>query len=102
MELQELRDNHRIVEREKTIIAAIGDIHTRISDKGQWQESFSEVSRRADVSLICGDLTYTGDEEEAEVLVEDLKACSIPVVAVLGNHDFEKGRQKIIRQFLPD
>jgi len=90
------------MEREKTRIAAIGDIHTRVSDKGHWQELFSEVSKRADILLICGDLTDTGDEEEAEVLVEELKACSIPVVAVLGNHDFEKGRQKIIRQILTD
>ncbi|HEY0057079.1 MAG TPA: metallophosphoesterase, partial [Pedobacter sp.] len=39
-------------------------------------------------------------EQEAQVLAEELKACTIPVVAVLGNHDYEKGRHKLIRQML--
>lgn len=50
--------------------------------------------------VIAGDLTDTGDEMEAEVLVEELKSCTVPVVAVLGNHDFEKGRHKLIRHIL--
>lgn len=79
-------------------IAAVGDIHVRDSDKGKWTDYFREVSKSADVLLICGDLTDTGDEVEAQVLAEELKACTIPVVAVLGNHDFEKGRHKLIRQ----
>jgi Icc-related predicted phosphoesterase len=79
-------------------IAAVGDIHVRDSDKGKWAELFREVSRSADILLICGDLTDTGDEVEAQVLAEELKSCTIPVVAVLGNHDFEKGRHKLIRQ----
>lgn len=44
-----------------------------------------------DVLLICGDLTDTGRPEEAEVLAAELEACHIPVVGVLGNHDFESG-----------
>ena len=50
--------------------------------------------------VIAGDLTDTGDEMEAEVLADELKSCTVPVVAVLGNHDFEKGRHKLIRQIL--
>ncbi|HEX6333665.1 MAG TPA: metallophosphoesterase, partial [Flavisolibacter sp.] len=84
----------------KTRIAAVGDVHVRESDRGKWLEFFKEVSQKADVLVIAGDLTDTGDEGEAEVLAEELKACSIPVVAVLGNHDFEKGRHKLIRQIL--
>lgn len=86
--------------QKKVKIAAVGDIHTRESDKGKWSERFREISQIADVLLLCGDLTDTGDEEEAEVLSGELKACTIPVVAVLGNHDCEKGRQKLIRQVL--
>jgi Icc-related predicted phosphoesterase len=90
------------MEDEKKIqrIAAVGDIHVRDSDKGKWTEFFREASRSADVLLICGDLTDTGDEVEAQVLTEELKSCTIPVVAVLGNHDFEKGRHKLIRQIV--
>ena len=84
----------------KTTIAAVGDVHVRETDKGKWTEYFREVSSKADVLVIAGDLTDTGDEMEAEVLVEELKACTIPVVAVLGNHDYEKGRHKLIRQIL--
>ncbi|HZF62913.1 MAG TPA: metallophosphoesterase [Chitinophagaceae bacterium] len=81
-------------------IAAVADIHVRESDKGKWVPYFKEVSREADVLVICGDLTDTGDESEAQVLAEELKACSIPVVGVLGNHDYEKGRHKLIRQMV--
>jgi Icc-related predicted phosphoesterase len=81
-------------------IAAVGDIHVRETDKGKWVEYFKEVSRQADVLIICGDLTDTGDEGEAQVLAEELKACTVPVIAVLGNHDHEKGRHKLIRQIV--
>lgn len=84
----------------KTRIAAVADIHIRETDRGKWADYFRKVSSEADVLVIAGDLTDTGDEMEAEVLVEELKSCTIPVVAVLGNHDFEKGRHKLIRQTL--
>lgn len=84
----------------KIQIGAVGDIHVRESDKGKWVEYFKEVSRKCDILVICGDLTDTGDESEAQVLADELRSCSIPVVAVLGNHDFEKGRHKLIRQIV--
>jgi len=81
-------------------IAAIGDIHFSEADKGKWKDFFESVSRDADVLLIAGDLTHTGDEAEAEILAGELRYCTIPVVCVLGNHDYEKGRNKLIRQVL--
>jgi Icc-related predicted phosphoesterase len=87
-------------ETKKTRIAAVADIHVKETDKGKWVNYFKEASRQADVLLICGDLTDTGDEVEAQVLAEELKACTIPVVGVLGNHDYEKGRHKLIRQIV--
>lgn len=89
-------------ERKKTKIAAMADIHIRISDKGKLRDIFEELNETADILAICGDLTDTGDEEEAVVLGEELKALRIPVLGVLGNHDYEKGRQKIIKQILTD
>lgn len=88
------------MEEQKVRIAAIGDIHVRETDKGKWTPLFKEVSQAADVLLLCGDLTDTGDEGEAQLLSEELKACTIPVVCVLGNHDYEKGRHKLIRQMM--
>jgi Icc-related predicted phosphoesterase len=87
-------------EKGKTRIAAIGDIHVQETDKNKWTDLFRDASRQADILVIAGDLTNTGDEGEAEVLKEELKACTLPVIAVLGNHDHEKGRQKTIRQIL--
>ncbi|MBS1689819.1 MAG: metallophosphoesterase [Bacteroidetes bacterium] len=84
----------------KVRIAAVGDIHVRISDKGKWAPYFRTVSEQADIFIICGDLTDTGDEKEAELLVDELKECHIPVIAVLGNHDHEKGKHKLIRQIM--
>lgn len=83
-----------------TKIAAVGDLHVRETDKGKWVEYFKEISNQADVLIICGDLTDTGDEGEAQVLSDELKSCTVPVVAVLGNHDHEKGRHKLIRQIV--
>jgi Icc-related predicted phosphoesterase len=83
-------------------IAALADIHIKVTDKGRWVDCFTNISKAADILLICGDLTDTGDEDEARVLAEELKSCSIPVIGVLGNHDYEKGRQKLIRQILQE
>lgn len=85
----------------KTVkIAAMADIHVRETDKGKWGDCFKKISSLAQVLVIAGDLTNTGDEAEAAVLAEELRQCTIPVVAVLGNHDYEKGREKLIRHQL--
>ncbi len=84
----------------KIRIAAVGDIHVRENETGKWEEYFKLASANADVLLLCGDLTDTGRVAEAEVLAHELRACSIPVVAVLGNHDYEHDNQKSIRKKL--
>lgn len=86
----------------KTTIAALGDIHMNVNQQGKWKIAFEEISEKAKVLLLCGDLTDTGDEEEAELLALELQYVKIPVLAVLGNHDYEKGRHKQIRQILID
>lgn len=85
----------------KTIkIAAIGDLHVRETDRGKWKDFFVAINRVADVLVIAGDITDTGDEDEATLFVEELKGCNIPLVGVLGNHDHEKGRHKTIKAVL--
>ncbi|HEV7331429.1 MAG TPA: metallophosphoesterase [Flavisolibacter sp.] len=100
MELENARTNVPAEENGKVRIAAVADIHIRESDKGKWIEYFKHISQNADVLVIGGDLTDTGDEGEAQVLSDELKACTIPAVCVLGNHDYEKGRHKLIRRIL--
>ena len=72
-------------------VAAIGDLHVREDNAESYRELFGEISRQADVLVLAGDLTDLGKPREAELLAQDLKACSIPIVGVLGNHDYECG-----------
>jgi Icc-related predicted phosphoesterase len=84
----------------KTRIAAVGDIHVKELDHGKWVNFFKIVSGMADILLLCGDLTDTGHTNEAEILCEEIKSCTIPVVAVLGNHDYERNNQRTIKKML--
>lgn len=86
--------------KKKIKIAAVGDIHIKETDKGKWTECFKTISEKADILVISGDLTDTGKIEEAEILKEELQACRIPVVAVLGNHDCDHGKQDEIKSLL--
>jgi predicted MPP superfamily phosphohydrolase len=77
----------------KMRIAATADVHYGKHSKGKMQELFATVSREADVLLMCGDLTDYGLPEEAELLAADIRSyLRIPVIAVLGNHDFESAQ----------
>src|SRR5690606_32573400 len=88
--------------RKKTKIAAMADIHTKITDKGILRNACEEIKKNAEVLDICADVTDTGDAEEAQILGEGLEVLRIPVSGVLGNHDYEKGRQKVIKQILSE
>jgi Icc-related predicted phosphoesterase len=73
-------------------VAAIGDLHVTETDQGRYRALFEEISEASDVLVLAGDLTNFGKTAEAENLAEDLRGCTIPVVAVLGNHDYEEGQ----------
>jgi uncharacterized protein len=80
--------------------AAIGDLHVREDRTSLYRELFAEISSKAEVLVLCGDLTDVGKPREAEVLAEDLRACSIPVVGVLGNHDYESDQAEEVEKIL--
>lgn len=83
-------------------IAALGDIHVSAAGKGHWRDVFAEISQAADVLCLCGDLTNIGTAPEAEALVEDLRSCTVPVLAVLGNHDHQCGVPEEVERVLCD
>lgn len=83
-------------------VAALGDPHCTKSSQGTLQPLFARVADVADVLLLAGDLTDYGTPEEARVLARELTAVRIPVVAVLGNHDVESGKEDEVRQILTD
>src|SRR4051812_42512550 len=67
----------------KLRVAAMGDLHVMEDSVAPYRELFTEISNSADVLLLCGDLTNFGKTTEAEILAEDIRACSIPVLGVL-------------------
>lgn len=84
-------------------VAAIGDIHASRHSQGAFQPLFTQITGSADVLVLCGDFTDYGLPDEARILARELTAgIKIPVIAVLGNHDYESGKQHEIRQILVD
>ena len=81
-------------------VAAIGDLHVQEDDVAPFRELFREFSNHADVLLLCGDLTNFGKTTEAEILAEDIRSCTVPVLGVLGNHDFECGVPEEVAKIL--
>jgi Icc-related predicted phosphoesterase len=84
----------------KLRVAAIGDLHVQEDSVAPYREMFAEVSGSADVLVLCGDLTNFGKTREAEILADDIKSCSIPVLGVLGNHDYECGQPEKVCEIL--
>ena len=83
-------------------VAALGDLHCTKTSAGALHAMFARVSESADMLLMAGDLTDYGLPEEARVLARELTAVRIPIVAVLGNHDFESDKSDEVRQILVD
>jgi Icc-related predicted phosphoesterase len=85
-------------------IAALGDLHYgRTTPPGSLQPLFAQINASADVLVLAGDLTDYGLVDEARGFVKELMpAVKIPIVAVLGNHDFESGQQGEIAKVLGD
>jgi Icc-related predicted phosphoesterase len=73
-------------------VAAAGDLHASEATRDRVLHAFETIESQADVILLAGDLTTTGEPEQAEVLAEACRELSIPVFAVLGNHDYHAGR----------
>lgn len=81
-------------------VAAVGDVHYDRHSRPEMRAHFEALNERADLFLIAGDLTQSGSLEEAHALATDLMNISIPVVLVLGNHDYHLNQQnEIISMF---
>lgn len=73
-------------------ISAIGDLHVRADESGRFRETFAAMSAESELMILAGDLTELGLEDEARRVADDIAAARVPVVAVLGNHDYYSGR----------
>jgi Icc-related predicted phosphoesterase len=84
----------------KVRVAAVGDLHCREDEPGRFRLLVKQVNERADLLLLCGDLTDHGLATEGQVVAEELSGLRIPCVAVLGNHDYDTGAAQAIRESL--
>ncbi|MFJ6935051.1 metallophosphoesterase [Streptomyces sp. NPDC101132] len=83
-------------------VAAVGDIHLAPGAEGLLRPAFESLGTQADVLLLAGDLTRHGTEEEARVVAGEVAGLPVPVVAVLGNHDYESDAQDAVSRVLTE
>ena len=89
--------------RDVVRVAAIGDLHfSRTAPAGSLQPLFAQINEAADVLVLCGDLTDYGRRRGARPCARDGQTVKIPMVGVLGNHDYESGHQDEVRKILAD
>jgi Icc-related predicted phosphoesterase len=83
-------------------VAAAGDIHAGSSDGDRVCAAFERVASEADLVLLAGDLTQHGQLDEVSVVADACRAIEVPVVAVLGNHDWQSDRPDDLRRALTE
>ncbi|MFN2471156.1 MAG: metallophosphoesterase [Gaiellaceae bacterium] len=81
-------------------VAAAGDIHCGVENRGEVERAFASIEGEADLILLAGDLTTHGGLDEARVLADVCRGFPLPVVAVLGNHDCHSDRAGEIAEVL--
>jgi uncharacterized protein len=83
-------------------IGATADLHFFSPKFGAIQEQLAQVRDQADLLVVAGDLTNYGKPPEMEQLLNSLVRLRIPIVAVLGNHDYESGCQSELMRMMTD
>jgi len=84
-------------------LAAVADLHCPRNPPETLSRFLEPVADAAEVLLLCGDLTDRGLEEEARALARVLTTTvKIPILAVLGNHDYDAGRPEAVTTILMD
>lgn len=81
-------------------IAASADLHFTPQSYARLQDQFERVRDEADLLVLAGDLTNYGQPEEMEPLLNVLVRLRLPTVVVLGNHDYESGKEDELRRML--
>lgn len=87
-------------ERRPVRIAACADLHLGLGSEGLLAPELMGLEERADLLAIAGDFTRHGDPAEAQVFAGELAAVQIPMVAVLGNHDYHSDQEDLVAKVL--
>jgi Icc-related predicted phosphoesterase len=74
-------------------IAALADLHFTTAAYEGFRTALERVRDEADLLVLAGDLTNYGKASEMEPLLNVLVRLRLPIVAVLGNHDYESGQE---------
>jgi uncharacterized protein len=83
-------------------IAATADLHYSPQSYDHIREPLAHVRDEADVLVIAGDLTNYGKPEEMRSLLNALVRLRLPIVAVLGNHDYESSCEQELMKMMTD
>ena len=83
-------------------VAAVGDVHVDADVVGRFRPALSDIAEHADVLLIAGDLTRHGTLEEAKCVLQEFGGLPVPVVVVLGNHDYQSDLQMEMADLLTE
>src|SRR3954471_23618024 len=83
-------------------VAAAGDMHAGAADGDRVREAFEQVASEADLIVLAGDLTQHGQVDEVCVVADGCRSLEVPVVAVLGNHDWQSDRPGDIARALAE
>ena len=83
-------------------IAATADLHFTPQRYGALRDQLNRVRDEADVFVIAGDLTNFGQPDEMDPLLNALVRLRVPVIAVLGNHDYESDKQADLMRMMTD
>ena len=81
-------------------IAAAADVHASAASRERVERGFAELEGEADVVLLAGDLTTSGEPEQADVLAAACRLVDVPIFAVLGNHDHHAARTAELEEVL--
>lgn len=81
-------------------VAAVGDVHYDRNSRGRLSRHWKDLEGKASALLIAGDLTQVGHEDEVSALAADLAECPVPVIAVLGNHDYHMDQVDNLKRLL--
>jgi uncharacterized protein len=73
-------------------IAALADLHFSPQSYDRIRDAMNRLRDEADVLVLAGDITNYGKPEEMESMLNSIMRIRIPIVAVLGNHDYEGGQ----------
>ena len=81
-------------------IAATADLHFAPANQVALRDQLSRARDEADVLVIAGDLTNYGQPSEMEPLLNALVRIRVPTIAVLGNHDYECGKEQELMRMM--